>query len=158
MGKSEFSVIIENVPVELKEGFVLVNHQCGKLWYWSHYDTYEDAIKNKDNDGVHRIVVSVTGDAGYIKLPEILKDGVYFTRKGSFTTTSWYEISKEEYDRITGLPDWKRELKSACIAGLSDSVRYGYGFSDCGLSMGPEDDEKLKDKYFYTKSIYSSCD
>lgn len=158
MAGRDLHIIVENVPEDITTGFILANHQCGMLWYWSHYDTYEEAVMHRDDDGVNRVVISVTGEPGYIKMPEEVEDGVYFTTHGSFTTTSWYEISKEEFDRVRSIPNWERELGSACKAGLSDSIRYGYGFAGCSLTEGFDDDEKTRGKYFYTFSHYSSCD
>lgn len=80
-------------------------------------------------------------------------DGDFFVDRGCGTNTSYYEISKEEYDRITAIEGWKGKLTAEYEERMSDAIRWGYGFYGCGLWH-----DTSKDKYYYNVTIGSSCD
>lgn len=82
---------------------------------------------------------------------ETIKDGDRFTRHGCGTNTTYYEITKAEYERITAVENYRGELNSTYEANMDDSIRWGYGFYGCGVA-------KVDDKYYYTVCIGSSCD
>ena len=84
---------------------------------------------------------------------QLLKDGEHFTRYGCGVNSHYYEITKEEYDRITAIENYKSELTAEIESQLSDSIRLGYGFYGCGLT---EDTDKGKCYYF--EKIGNSCD
>lgn len=87
----------------------------------------------------------------YIKLPEILKDGDRFNRRSAGTTSHYYEISKEEYDRITATPNYSCELDKSFKHTASDSILWGYGFYGCDVV-------EVDGKYYYKECIGNSCD
>ena len=136
---------IINLPKDAT-GFVVVTPVGGELYYYSHKDNYEEALE-KAKEGSCKIVVSL-GEPGYINVNTI---GEGSTQEGRGTDTTYYEITKEEYDRITSYPNWRAELRNRCEANMSDSVRYGYGFYGCGLV-------ERDGKCYYYVSTGNSCD
>lgn len=135
---------IINLP-EDATGFAVVTPVGGELYYYTHKDDYEEALEEAKEG---KIVVSLSGEPGYINVNTI---GEGSTQEGCGTDTTYYEITKEEYDRITSYPNWRAELTHRYNAKMSDSVRYGYGFYGCGLV-------ERDGKCYYYVSIGNSCD
>ena len=86
-----------------------------------------------------------------MKLPETIKDGERRQDRSAGTTTYYAEISKEEYERVTTTPDYKKELTKAFTSQARDSIMYGYGFYGCDVV-------EIGGKYFFKKTIGNSCD
>lgn len=136
---------VRNMPEGLKDGFITVSPVGGILWYYSTEKDYEKAlIKAAKNNKV----VLALGEPGYIKMPKTIRNGKQMSDSSSRTTTFYYEISKEEYERILSLPMYKKELDRAYD---NESVICGYGFYGCDVV-------ELKDGYFYTICRGNSCD
>ena len=79
------------------------------------------------------------------------KDGDYFYRVVSGVREDFYEISKEEYERVKGIEDYQTKLNREYEAIMDDCVRWGYGFYGCKLA-------EKDDKYYYVVCIGNSCD
>lgn len=84
-------------------------------------------------------------------MPEMIKGGEIITSRMGGLTTKYYEITKEEYERITSKADYKRELEEAYKSTASDSILWGYGFYGCDVVM-------MQGKYWFSVCIGSSCD
>ena len=82
---------------------------------------------------------------------QIIKDGEKFTRHGCGIDDTYYEITKEEYDRVTSIENYQGELNREYEDKMSDIIRWGYGFYGCKVV-------KSNDKYYYVVSIGNSCD
>lgn len=81
-----------------------------------------------------------------------LENGEIFTRNGCGTTDYYYEISKEEYERIKAIPNYRGVINSWIEETMSDDIRYGYGFYGCDVLEGKDN------KYFYCYTIGNSCE
>lgn len=80
-----------------------------------------------------------------------LKNEPSFVNRNCGTNTFYYEISKEEYERITAMDNWQGVINEWAERDMSDSIRWGYGFYGCGLRT-------MDGKYYYTETIGNSCD
>ena len=137
---------VKNMPEGLKDGFITVSSVGGILWYFSTEKDYEKAlIKAAKNN---KVVLALGEEPGYIKPPKKKRNGKRITDSSARTTTFYYEISKEEYERITSLPRYKKELDRAYD---DESIICGYGFYGCDVV-------EREDGYFYTICRGNSCD
>lgn len=82
---------------------------------------------------------------------QLKKDGERFKNSGCGTNTFYYEITKEEYERITAMDNWQGVINEWAERDMSDSIRWGYGFYGCDLRT-------MDGKYYYTETIGNSCD
>lgn len=80
-----------------------------------------------------------------------LVGGKFMTEKDGCFNVNYYEISKEEYDRVMSFDNWRPRLRTECEETLTDSIRWGYGFYGCDLAI-------RDGAYFYTIRIGNSCD
>ena len=84
---------------------------------------------------------------------KILENGDKFTNRGCGTNDYYNEISKEEYERIKAIPNYRRVLNEWYASTMDDCTRYGYGFYGCGIC---EDTDT--GKYYYYVTLGNSCD
>ena len=84
---------------------------------------------------------------------QILEDGDNYVSGGCGVSTYYYEISKEEFDRVKSIEGWQSKLTAEYEETMDDSIRYGYGFYGCGICESMTNGQY----YFFTK-IGNSCD
>ena len=82
---------------------------------------------------------------------QVLKDGDRFTRHGCGTDDDYYEISKEEYERVISFENYRGQLNAEYKETMDDCIRWGYGFYGCNVCQ-------IEDKYYYSVCIGNSCD
>lgn len=82
----------------------------------------------------------------------IMQGGEYSHVPGCGVDDNYYEISKDEYERITAIKDYASKLDAEFRENASDSILYGYGFYGCRLVRTETG------RYFYVTSIGNSCD
>lgn len=82
-----------------------------------------------------------------------LENGERFTRNGCGTTDYYYEISKEEYERIKAILNYRAVLNQWYEEDMDDCVRHGYGFYGCCIVENTQ-----KGKYYYIITLGNSCD
>ena len=80
-----------------------------------------------------------------------LPHGASYVENGPGVNKLGFEISKEEYDRLSQFTN--AELDTFLESILPDDILWGYGFYGCKLVHDEE-----YDLYFFEKSIGSSCD
>lgn len=74
-----------------------------------------------------------------------------FTKPGFSTSTGYHEITQEEFDRLSAMTYGERSAEIE--KGLSDSIKYGYGYYGHDLWKNPEDG-----KCFLGITSGNSCD
>ena len=84
-----------------------------------------------------------------MSMVKYIENGKCFTRKGPGVNTCFSEVSKEEYERLSAMPD--PDADHEVMEGLSISVLMGYGY------YGHELREK-DGVYYVGKNIGNSCD
>lgn len=83
---------------------------------------------------------------------QTLENGEHFTSHGCGVNSHYYEISKEEYERVTAVEGYKGKLDSEYESTMSDAIRWGYGFYGCNVVADSDG------KYYYMVKIGNSCD
>ena len=84
---------------------------------------------------------------------QTIKDGERFTRHGCGTNETFYEITQQEYDRVTSIEGYQGELNREYEEKMDDCIRWGYGFYGCRLARNNE-----TGKCYYVVCIGNSCD
>ena len=74
-----------------------------------------------------------------------------FTTHSAGTHTDFYEISEEEYKRITAIDNYRGKLNSEYEARMPVGFRWGYGFYGANVT-------DIDGKYYYTISTGNSCE
>lgn len=74
-----------------------------------------------------------------------------FTTHSAGTHIDYYEISEEEYNRITGIDNYRGKLNTEYEKRMPDSVRYGYGFYGANVV-------KREKRYYYTLCLGNACE
>jgi len=78
-----------------------------------------------------------------------IKGGNHHKVNGIGINTHYFEIPKEEYERLNAMD--RRQASEEVIESLLDSIKYGYGYYGHCLRI-------KKDKYYIGIKVGSSCD